>query len=175
MREAQAVFGPIADFERTGPGYISLTNVDVGLLVRRLVLFDKVILRSVRLRELPVLVRAFGESGLRSLISAGLLHFFATNCMSSPMSPGTGSGTFHNFISISELRGWWPMKIVCGKNLVYSKLSLGSKTINARQSKRQSGAHRFAIRANSGTRSSNKSTATFDRTLQRSRVGWLNN
>ena len=128
MREAQAVFGPIADFERTGPGYISLTNVDVGLLVRRLVLFDKVILRSVRLRELPVLVRAFGESGLRSLISAGLLHFFATNCMSSPMSPGTGSGTFHNFISISELRGWWPMKIVCGKNLVYSKLSQKQST-----------------------------------------------
>lgn len=75
MRRAQAVLGPIADFERTGPGDIRVTNIDVGLLVRRLVLFDKVILRSVRFRELPVLVRAFGESGLRALIDAGLLHF----------------------------------------------------------------------------------------------------
>lgn len=76
MWKSQAVLGPIADFERTGRGDIGITNVDVGLLVKRLVLFDKVILRSVRFRELPALVKAFGESGLRALIDAGLLQFF---------------------------------------------------------------------------------------------------
>ncbi len=76
MQRAQAVLGPIVDLTRTGPGNISTKEVDVGLLVRRLVLFDKVIIRSIRFRELPVLVRAFGESGLRALISAGLLQFF---------------------------------------------------------------------------------------------------
>jgi hypothetical protein len=76
MRRAQAVLGPIADFVRTGAGEIQVTNIDAGLLVRQLVLFDRVILRSVRFRELPVLVRTFGANGLRALIDAGLLHFF---------------------------------------------------------------------------------------------------
>jgi hypothetical protein len=76
MRGKQAVLGPIADFERTGSGDIRITNVDIGMLVRRLVLFDEVIIRSIRFRELPVLVRAFGEGGLRALVDANLLHFF---------------------------------------------------------------------------------------------------
>ena len=76
MRRVQAVFGPIADFERTESGQIHVTNVDVGLLVRQLLLFDKVIIRSIRFRELPVLVKAFGQSGLRALVDSGLLHFF---------------------------------------------------------------------------------------------------
>jgi hypothetical protein len=52
-----------------------VTGVDVGALIRRLVLFDKVIVKSVRLEELPPLIRVFRESGLRLLISSGALRF----------------------------------------------------------------------------------------------------
>jgi len=76
MRKEQAVLGPIADFVRTAAGNIQVTKIDTGLLIRQLVLFDRVILRSVRFRELPVLVRTFGANGLIALIDAGLLNFF---------------------------------------------------------------------------------------------------
>jgi len=52
-----------------------VTGVDVAALTRRLVLFEKVIVKSVRLAELPFLIRAFGESGLRSLLHSGILQF----------------------------------------------------------------------------------------------------
>jgi hypothetical protein len=53
----------------------TLSGVDVGTLVRRLILFDRVIVKSFRLREMPTLIRAFGKSGFGDLINLGLLQF----------------------------------------------------------------------------------------------------
>jgi hypothetical protein len=52
-----------------------VTGVDVAAVIRRLVLFEKVIVRSLRLEELPPLIKAFGESGLRTLLNSGSLRF----------------------------------------------------------------------------------------------------
>src|SRR5258706_3990289 len=48
-------------------------GVDVEGLIRRLLLFDKYILYSSRLREFPVLVKHFGYSGLRELLDTRLI------------------------------------------------------------------------------------------------------
>lgn len=47
--------------------------VDVGTVVRRLVLFERYTLRTARMREIRVLTRAFGEAGLRALLADGCL------------------------------------------------------------------------------------------------------
>jgi hypothetical protein len=70
MNVRQSVLGEVA--VRSG---LRLSGVDVGSLVRRLILFDKVIIKSFRLREAPVLVRAFGKDGFGELIRIGLLRF----------------------------------------------------------------------------------------------------
>jgi hypothetical protein len=70
MNIRQSVLGEVA--VRSGP---RLSGVDLGSLVRRLILFDKVIIKSFRLREMPVLVRAFGKDGFAELIKLGLLRF----------------------------------------------------------------------------------------------------
>lgn len=64
----QSVFGEIAI--RSGG---QVTGADIGALIRRLLLFETVIVRSVRLRELPFLVRAFGKHGFIELLNSGLL------------------------------------------------------------------------------------------------------
>jgi hypothetical protein len=48
-------------------------EVDVSGLVHRLVLFDQVVLQSIRLKEIPDLVRAFGADGLRRLLECEVL------------------------------------------------------------------------------------------------------
>jgi hypothetical protein len=70
MNVRQSVLGEVA--VRSG---LRLSGVDVGSLVRRLILFDKVIIKSFRLREMPVLVRAFGKDGFSELVKLGLLRF----------------------------------------------------------------------------------------------------
>jgi hypothetical protein len=50
-------------------------SIDLGALVRRLILFDKYILQTIRLRELPYFIRAFGYNGTRSLLESGLVDF----------------------------------------------------------------------------------------------------
>jgi len=50
-------------------------DVDIGSLVRRLILFDKTIVKSVRLREVPTLVRTFHRAGFTQLVNSGLLRF----------------------------------------------------------------------------------------------------
>jgi hypothetical protein len=47
--------------------------VDVGSLVRRLVLFERYTLRTIRMLEMGELVRAFGDGGLRALLADGCL------------------------------------------------------------------------------------------------------
>ena len=70
MHVRQAVLGHIST-----PSGCHLASVDVGSLIRRLILFDKVIVRSFRLKEVPLLVRTFGVDGFSSLLESGLLCF----------------------------------------------------------------------------------------------------
>jgi len=50
-----------------------IIDVDLEGLVRRLVLFDKYVLVSVRLQEFPLLAKRLGYEGLRDLLSANLI------------------------------------------------------------------------------------------------------
>src|SRR5438105_1929103 len=52
-----------------------LSRIDIGSLVRRLLLFDRMVIKSFRLREVPFLIRAFGRAGFSELIGSGLLEF----------------------------------------------------------------------------------------------------
>jgi hypothetical protein len=61
-------FGPIASEARGQDGSV---DVDLGALVRRLILFETVTIESLRLREIPFLVGAFGPEGLRELLDSG--------------------------------------------------------------------------------------------------------
>lgn len=70
MEIRQSVLGEIAI--RSGP---ELASIDLGVLIRRLILFDRVIVKSFRLRELPMLVRAFGKTGIQELLASGILQF----------------------------------------------------------------------------------------------------
>ncbi|MGO8719556.1 MAG: hypothetical protein ACLQMO_10095 [Acidobacteriaceae bacterium] len=70
MEVRQSVLGEIAI--RSGQ---HLTSVDLGALIRQLVLFDRVIVKSFRLRELRLLVRTFGKKGIQELLSSGALKF----------------------------------------------------------------------------------------------------
>jgi hypothetical protein len=70
MHVRQSILGEIGT--RSGQ---TITSVDVGALVRRLILFDKVILKSFRLREAPFLARTFGTAGFSTLLKSGLLQF----------------------------------------------------------------------------------------------------
>lgn len=68
MSFRQSVFGEVAVYSDQGSSV-----VDVGLLVRRLILFDKVVIKSALLREIPAFVRAFGTSGFTRLLDTGLV------------------------------------------------------------------------------------------------------
>jgi hypothetical protein len=70
MNVRQSVLGEVA--VRSGQ---RLAGVDIGSLVRRLILFDRVIVKSFRLREMPILVRSFGKQGFIDLVNLGLLGF----------------------------------------------------------------------------------------------------
>jgi hypothetical protein len=48
-------------------------NVDVTALLHRLLLFEQVVIKSIRLKELPTLLHAFGYAGLRLLLDAGAM------------------------------------------------------------------------------------------------------
>ncbi len=50
-----------------------VTSVDISGLVRRLLLFDKYVLTSVRLQEFPVLARQLGDGALRDLLDLKLI------------------------------------------------------------------------------------------------------
>jgi hypothetical protein len=65
MPKPEAVLCSISTVSESGT---IVTGVDTSALIRRLLLFDKVIVKSVGLQELPALIRVFGESGLRQLI-----------------------------------------------------------------------------------------------------------
>lgn len=74
-KRTHAVMGPVATSKFLPGGNHIVTAVDIGGLIRRLILFEKAIVKTVRFKDLPALVHAFGESGLRELIKEGLLQF----------------------------------------------------------------------------------------------------
>jgi hypothetical protein len=68
MEIRQSILGEVAIRSR---GRVS--GADVGALVRRLLLFDRVVLKSVQLQEIVFLVRAFGRTGFLQLLDSGAL------------------------------------------------------------------------------------------------------
>lgn len=68
MEIRQSIFGEVA-LHSGG----QVTGADVGALVRRLLLFDRVIVKSVQLREISSLVKAFGTTGFLQLLDSGIL------------------------------------------------------------------------------------------------------
>jgi hypothetical protein len=63
------LYGPCGTFPESHERIV----VDVGALVRRLLLFNTYVLDSYRLLEVPRLVATFGSSGLVALLRAGVL------------------------------------------------------------------------------------------------------
>jgi hypothetical protein len=72
MNIRQAVFGQIAINPRE-----EIFDVDVGALLRRLLLFETVIVESLGLRETAALVRTFGKAGFLHLFNSGILKISA--------------------------------------------------------------------------------------------------
>jgi hypothetical protein len=70
MNVRQSILGEIAT-----PSGRTISAIDVGGLVRRLLLFDRVVIKSFVLKELPVLIQAFGRTGFAALMEVGLLQF----------------------------------------------------------------------------------------------------
>lgn len=69
MELGRRLIGASAIISSTG----EVTGVDLDGLVRRLLLFDKYILVSVRLKEFPLLARRLGYEQLRDLLSSNLI------------------------------------------------------------------------------------------------------
>jgi hypothetical protein len=70
MREH--LFGPCATFD----GDSDSVAVDIGGLIRRLLLFERFTLQPTRLKEVPHLVAAFGYGGIRELLSSGAIGIY---------------------------------------------------------------------------------------------------
>src|ERR1019366_8777838 len=70
MNVRQSVLGEVA--KRSGR---TISGIDAGVLVRRLILFDRVIIKSFILREIPFLIQTFGREGFATLLRSGLLRF----------------------------------------------------------------------------------------------------
>jgi hypothetical protein len=86
MREHH--FGPIAS---ESPGEDRSVHVDLGALVRRLILFETVTIESLRLREVPSLVGAFGPEGLRELLDSGAVRIICDAMGTGQVGQSTGS------------------------------------------------------------------------------------
>jgi hypothetical protein len=70
MSIKQSIFGEVA--AQAGS---QTQDVDLGILLLRLLFFDTVIVKSAGLREVPFLVRAFGKTGFLQLFDSGILKF----------------------------------------------------------------------------------------------------
>ena len=57
-----------------------VTDVDIDSLARRLLLFDKYVLTSIRLQEFPILARRLGYGALRDLLDADIIEVGASVC-----------------------------------------------------------------------------------------------
>lgn len=68
MSIRQSIFGEVAVHDGA-----QVSGVDFGTILPRLLFFDTVIVRSVRQREIPYLIRTFGKTGFLQLLSSGVL------------------------------------------------------------------------------------------------------
>jgi hypothetical protein len=73
MNPRRTIYGPIADVKFIPNVGSQVTGIDQPRLLSRLLLFEEVIISSIRARELPYLVRALGSNGLKEMLSSGLL------------------------------------------------------------------------------------------------------
>lgn len=71
------LIGPCARFESN----VDDVKVDMDALIWRLILFDTYILASIRLKEIPHLVKVFGYDGVNSLLSSGILKIYCDATM----------------------------------------------------------------------------------------------
>ena len=73
MDIARSLIAPCADRIIDSERGSDEVAVDLGALVRRLILFDRYILQTIRLKELPHFVRTFGYNGTLVLFQSGLV------------------------------------------------------------------------------------------------------
>jgi hypothetical protein len=74
MQLGGGIIGPVASLDSARR---DRAVVDVGELVRRLLLFSRVYLESIRLLEMPTLLREFGYDGTRELLNSGVVRIRA--------------------------------------------------------------------------------------------------
>jgi hypothetical protein len=72
------------------------TSIDVGSLVRRLILFETCSLDSIKLREVPALVETFGVDGLLELVDSGSLRIFLDTMLIADQKVGETLATVKN-------------------------------------------------------------------------------
>jgi hypothetical protein len=82
-------FGSIAS---VSPGQDQSVRVDLGALVRRLILFETVTIESLRLTEIPSLVGAFGAEGLCELLDSGAVRIICDAMGTGQVGQSTASG-----------------------------------------------------------------------------------
>jgi hypothetical protein len=81
-------FGSIAS---ESPSQDLSVRIDLGALVRRLILFETVTIESLRLTEIPFLVGAFGAEGLRELLDSGAVRIICDSMGTGQVGQSTGS------------------------------------------------------------------------------------
>lgn len=74
-------------------------DVDFGDLVRKLVLFEQVILESIRLREFPALIHKFGYDGVKELLESGRLRIHCSGESIGHMESEPKTVGSHNFVA----------------------------------------------------------------------------
>ena len=67
---ARRLIAPCCTYD---PQKQEVVDVDVGAIIRDLILFDTLILQSIRLKEFPYLIGAFGTEGVTALLKSGRL------------------------------------------------------------------------------------------------------
>jgi hypothetical protein len=77
MTSRRRIFGTVAQTIFLKNKGLHVTGIDLAQLLSRLLFFDEVIVSSMRMQELPFLIRAFGPDGLEELLNRGILRFSA--------------------------------------------------------------------------------------------------
>lgn len=94
MEIRERVIGPIAYVETAADSNTpedELTRVDFGNLVRKLILFDRVLVELGSLGEVSLLVRKFGFAGVRDLLASGRIGFCAMRSLQRRLVKRPGS------------------------------------------------------------------------------------
>jgi hypothetical protein len=99
MELRDRIIGPVARVD--GEGDDAPAIVDFGDLIRKVILFDRLILESIRLKEFPPLIQKFGYDGVKELLDSGRLrvHWEAGGVAQVEQDPKTPG--FHRFAMIA--------------------------------------------------------------------------